>query len=224
MPLRVGGAKNSAGSLKLQERNSVSLELQFSRKNPNGLQRMISSFDWDPNAYATGFFVGDGLLITAYHVVSGNLEASKRIALGFDRKEKLKVTVRANGCLAKVIKVDEEADLALLQVCGLSGEANFPAFQSTVTKDEELLIIARPHGQKVVGRGTFFGSYSFNGIEYWSGRVEGRDGFSGSPVYNQRGELVGVFSGYDWSQKLAVISPGARAQRLMGAVASTPNP
>jgi len=161
-------------------------------------------------------------MITAYHVVSGKLDASKRLALGFDRKDQLKVTVRANGCSAKVIKVDEEADLALLQVCG-SGE-NFPTFQPTVTKDEELLIVARPHGQKVVGRGTFYGSYSFNGIEYWSGKVEGRDGFSGSPVYNQRGELVGVFSGYDWSQKLAVISPGARAQKLVDEVTSTPNP
>jgi len=223
MPLQVGGAKDSAGFLKIQERNSVSLELQFSRKNPNGLQRMISSYDWEPNAYATGFFVGDGLMITAYHVVSGKLDASKRLALGFDRKDQLKVTVHANGCSAKVIKVDEEADLALLQVCG-SGEANFPTFQPTVTKDEELLIVARPHGQKVVGRGTFYGSYSFNGIEYWSGKVEGRDGFSGSPVYNQRGELVGVFSGYDWSQKLAVISPGVRAQKLVDEVTSTPNP
>ena len=218
------GAKDFAGFLKLRERYSVSLELEFSRKNASGLQRMISFLDWEPNAYATGFFVGNGLLITAYHVVSGNLDTSKMIALGFDRKDQLKVTVHANGCPARVIKVDEEADLALLQVCGISGQANFPTFQSTVTKDEELLIIARPHGQKVVGRGTFYGSYNFKGIEYWSGRVEARDGFSGSPVYNEHGELVGVFSGYDWSQKLAVISPGARAKKLVDELISKPSP
>jgi hypothetical protein len=31
--------------------------------------------------------------------------------------------------------------------------------------------------------------------------------FSGSPVYNQKAEIIGVFSGYDREQRLAVISP-----------------
>ena len=43
--------------------------------------------------------------------------------------------------------------------------------------------------------------------EYWSVKIDSRDGFSGSPVYNSKAEVVGVFSGYDWSQKLALISP-----------------
>ena len=51
--------------------------------------------------------------------------------------------------------------------------------------------------------------------EYWSVKIDSRDGFSGSPVYNSKAEVVGVFSGYDWSQKLALISPSTRAQKLL---------
>lgn len=215
MPVQLCAAKDSSDVLKQHVRNSISLELEFSRKNTTGLQRAISSLDWQPNAYATGFFVGSRLVITANHVVSGNLELSKKMSLGFGRKDQLEVKIYANGCPAKVIKVDEEADLALLEVCGTSRQANFPSFQSTVNKDEKLMMIARPRGEKTLVRGTLFGSYSFKGIEYWSVKITARDGFSGSPVYNEQGELVGVFCGYDWTQKLAVISPGARAQKLL---------
>jgi len=224
MPMQLCLAKDSVGFLKQRERNSVSLELEFSRKNANALQRFVSFLGWQPSGYATGFFVGPRLVITAYHVVSGNLDASKKAALGFGTKDQLEVKVYSKGCQARVLKVDPEADLALLEVCGTSEQSNYPSFQSTLTKDEEILLIARPHGEKVVGRGTFFGSYSFNGIEYWSGKLLVRDGFSGSPVYNERGELIGVFSGYDWAQRLAVISPGDRAQRLVQEFASTVKP
>ena len=46
-------------------------------------------------------------------------------------------------------------------------------------------------------------------------KIDSRDGFSGSPVYNAKAEVVGVFSGYDWAQKLALISPSTRAQKLL---------
>ena len=54
--------------------------------------------------------------------------------------------------------------------------------------------------------------------------MEGRDGFSGSPVFNDKAEIVGVFSGYDWANKLAVISPGGSAQKLLEDYNSAPQP
>ena len=48
--------------------------------------------------------------------------------------------------------------------------------------------------------------HSKSNLLYWSVKIDSRDGFSGSPVYNQKAEVVGVFSGYDWAQKLALIS------------------
>ena len=214
-------AKSS--QLRQQER-TISLELEFAKKSPNSLERMINFLDWGPNAYATGFLVGGRLVITAYHVVSGELDDSKKLALGFGRHDKLAVRVFTNGCEAKVLKVDPDADLALLQVCTTPKETVSPAFQSTLNKDEKLMLIARPHGDRIVSRGTFYGSYSLRGVEYWSVKINARDGFSGSPVYNEQGEVIGVFSGYDWNQKLAVVSPGLRAQKLLEDYAPVPKP
>lgn len=224
MLAQTSSAKDTTAIMKQQERNSISLDLEFSKKNQNPLQRVISFLNWGPNGYATGFLVGGRLVVTAYHVVSGDLDQSKKLALGFGREDQLQVKVFSNGCQAKVIKVDKEADLALLEICSLSKQNGAPAFQSSLSKDEKLFLIARPHGDRIVGRGTFMGAYAFNGLDYWSVRISARDGFSGSPVYNEQGEVVGVFSGYDWAKNVAVISPGIRAKKLIEEYASATKP
>ena len=214
--------RNSSEIVKQRERNTISLELEITRKSPSALQRVVSFLNWGPNGYATGFLVGNHLVITAYHVVSGNIDESKKLALGFSRSDELQARVFTNGCQAKVLRVDEAADLALLEVCGISRQASSLSFQPKLSKDETLLLIARPHGDRVISHGTFSGPYSMNGVDYWSGTITARDGFSGSPVYNENGEIVGVFSGYDWTRNLAVISPGTRAQKLLEEYSSTP--
>jgi S1-C subfamily serine protease len=219
-------AQNSVSEVaKKQGSYTLSLELEFVKKNRNGLQRAMSVLlALGPNGHATGFLVGDGLVMTAYHVVSGELSDSKKIALGFRPKDQLDVKIFVNGCQATVIKVDKEADLALLEICGSRKSVKAPAFQPTPIKDERLLLIARPHGDKTVSQGIFHGSYTFRGQEFLSAKIDGRDGYSGSPIYNQKAELIGVFSGYDWSQKLALISPGAKAQKLLEEYNSSPKP
>jgi hypothetical protein len=62
--------KDSSEIIKRHEQNTISLELEFTKKNPNAFQRVISFLNWGPNGYATGFLVGDHLVMTAYHVVS----------------------------------------------------------------------------------------------------------------------------------------------------------
>jgi S1-C subfamily serine protease len=210
-----GLGKSSSELVKQHERNTISLELEFAKKNPNALQRVISFLNWGPNGYATGFVVGERLVMTAYHVVSGDLDESKKLALGFSRTDELDARVYTNGCQAKILGVDVNADLALLEVCGTPKQTVSPSFQLNLSKDEKLMLIARPHGDRVVSRGTFYGAYSLRGVDYWSVKISARDGFSGSPVYNEKGEVVGVFSGYDWTQRLAVISPGVRARKLL---------
>jgi S1-C subfamily serine protease len=205
----------AADALRRQERYTVSLELEFSKKNPNAMDRVITFLDWGANGYATGFVVGDGLVMTAYHVVSGELSGYKKMALGFSPDDQLDVKVHANGCHAKVLKVDKDADLALLEVHCSFKQNKTVAFQSSLNKDDKLLLIARPHGDSIVRKGTLMGSYSLNGLEFWSAKLNARDGFSGSPVYNEQAELVGVMSGYDPAKKLALISPGIRVQKLL---------
>lgn len=198
-----------------QEGNTVSLDLRFDKKSRNSLQHALSFLDYGANGYATGFVVGDRLVMTAYHVVSGKLSASKKMQLGFSAKDELEVKAYVNGCQAEIVRVDEESDLALLRVCRTSKRAGLPAFQTSLNEDERLLLIARPNGEKSVRRGKFSGPYSFRGKQYWAARIDAHDGFSGSPVYNDRAQIVGVFSGYDWERKLGVISPGERAQKLL---------
>lgn len=212
---RCAAKDTAAQTLKQHERSTVSLELEFSRKTPNALDRVMTFLDMGPNGYATGFMIGDGLVMTAYHVVSGELGEYKKMALGFAATDQLDVKVFVKGCHAKVLTVDKDADLALLEMCGSQKKNVLPAFQVTPNKDEKLLLIARPHGDSIVRRGTLSGSYTLNGLEFWSAKLNARDGFSGSPVYNQQAELVGVMSGYDPTRKLALISPVSRVQKLL---------
>ena len=194
---------------------TVSLDLKFTKKKPNTLQRIFSFLDYGPNGFATGFLVGNGLVITAYHAVSGDLSESKKVQLGFAPKDALDVAIYVNGCQASVIKIDQDADLALLRVCQSQRSLKTPAFQSNLIKDETLVVIARPHGNKIVRKGVFYGPHLLKGQEYSLAKIDGRDGYSGSPVYNEKAEIVGVFSGYDRIHKLAVLSPGVRAQKLL---------
>jgi S1-C subfamily serine protease len=206
---------NPALVVKQRERYTLSIALEFTRKNRNVAERALSVLaDVGPNAYASGFLVGDGLVMTAYHVVSGRLSVSKRKLLGFKPDEDLQVKAYVGGCPAKVLKVDKDADLALLSICS-SKEAKRPTFQLDPTVDEQIILIAQPHENKFLRKGIFQGPYIFQGKQYWSIKVDAFDGFSGSPVYNHQGDVVGVFCGYDSNEGLAFISPGAKAQRFL---------
>jgi S1-C subfamily serine protease len=202
--------------VKQRERYTLSIALEFVRKNRNVAERALSMIsDIGPNAYATGFIVGDGLVMTAYHVVSGRLSAAKRKLLGFKPDDELEVRAYVGGCPAKVVKIDKDADLALLSVCGSSKDAKRPTFQLAPAIDEQIILIAQPHESKFLRKGVFQGPYIFQGKQYWSIKVDAFDGFSGSPVYNHQGEVIGVFCGYDSTEGLAFISPGAKAQRFL---------
>ena len=209
-----------------REGYTVSLDLKVRKKKRDALQHFFEFLDGEvtPNAYATGFVVGEGLVMTAYHAVSGGLDAAHRKRLGFSPDENLEVSAFVNGCEATVLMVDQEADLALLRVCRAKRRATALAFQDAPGRDDELLVIARPNGIKAVRRGPFSGTYTYRGRQYWAAKIEGRDGFSGSPVYNGRGEIVGVFTGYDSTQKVALISPCTSVQKMLAEYSSAPKP
>ena len=84
---------------------TVSLDLKFTKKKANAMERILSFLDYGPNGFATGFIVGNGLVMTAYHAVSGNLSDSKKVQLGFSPNDELAVEIQVR-LSAKVIKVD----------------------------------------------------------------------------------------------------------------------
>ena len=110
---------------------TVSLDLRV-RKRGHTRQLILQLFDGEapPNAFATGFVVGDGLVMTAYHVVSGGLSADKRRQLGFSANDQLEVEASVKGCVAKVLRIDPEADLALLGVCGSTRSSSTSTFSA----------------------------------------------------------------------------------------------
>ena len=76
--IECAGQNTAAQVAKKQAAYTLSLELEFSKKNRNQLQKAMSVLlALGPNGHATGFLVGDGLVMTAYHVVSGELSDSK---------------------------------------------------------------------------------------------------------------------------------------------------
>src|SRR5258706_5940129 len=109
----------------------------FTKKRPSAMQRVFSFLDYGPNGFATGFVVGNGLVMTAYHAVSGNLTISKKVQLGFAPQDELEVEIQVNGCHAAVIRVDEDADLALLQVCLSGRQVKSPAFHTILSQHEK---------------------------------------------------------------------------------------
>jgi hypothetical protein len=216
LPLECPSQRPSTNVIKQNERNSVSVGLKFTRKNMNPIQRALSFVSGvDPNAYASGFLVGDGLVITSYHVVSGKLSAPKKKILGFKIDDELQVEAFVDGCRARVVKVDAESDLALLKICATQKFAKRPTFRIDPDMDEQLFLIAQRVNQKIIRKGSFHGLYNYKGQQYWSARIDGQDGFSGSPVYNNKGEIVGVFCSYDSVQEVALISPGTKTQKFL---------
>jgi S1-C subfamily serine protease len=185
---------NLARVVKDHKPYTIAVALKFSKKDRNLIVRAFSLLaQAEPNGHATGFLVGDGLVMTSYHVVSGQLSAEKKKLLGFRSDDDLEVKAYVNGCQA----------------------TQRPTFRGTPSRDEQLFMIAQPGEWKVVLRGSFSGLSTFDGNEYLSAKLEGQDGFSGSPVYNRDGELVGVFCMYDTNRGVALLSPGAKAQQFL---------
>jgi S1-C subfamily serine protease len=213
LSLECSAQDNLARVVRQHKPYTTTVALKFSKKDRNLILRTFSLIV-EPNGHATGFLVGDGLVMTSYHVVSGKLSAEKKKLLGFKPNDEIEVRAYVNGCQAKIVKVDEQSDLALLSVC-TSRPAERPTFRRTPSRDEPLFLIAQPGEWKVVRIGNFSGRSTFGGNEYWSAKIDGQDGFSGSPVYDRDGELVGVFCLYDASRGLALLSPGAKAQQFL---------
>jgi len=73
--------------------------------------------------------------MTAYHVISGNLSNTKKVMLGFKPSDELSVKVYVDGCRAKVLRVDKEADLALLEMCATNPARIFSLADRGTLKD-----------------------------------------------------------------------------------------
>lgn len=132
----------------------------------------------------TGFFVTeDGYLVTNHHVVAGLRKVAKVVL--HDRR----------ALWATLVHQDEAVDLAVLKVAG-------EGFQPVRWGDPDVLELGAPlvaigyaldlPGEPTVTRGTLSARRTYRSVRYIQTDTTLNPGNSGGPLFNARGEVVGV--------------------------------
>ena len=139
------------------------------------------------HAYGTGFFVtADGYMLTNHHVVAG--------------ADKITVTLNDRTELdAIVVGSDERSDVAVLKVTG----KKFPALpigdSNSLKVGEPVLAIGSPFGFDYSASAGIVSAKSRNfsretSVPFIQTDVALNPGNSGGPLFNQRGEVIGINS------------------------------
>lgn len=142
------------------------------------------------HAYGTAFFVSsDGYLLTNHHVVEG--------------ADKITVTLNDRTELdAKLVGSDERSDVAVLKVTPEAGQ-RFPALaigdSNTVKVGEPVLAIGSPFGFDYSASAGIVSAKSRNfsrdiSVPFIQTDVALNPGNSGGPLFNQKGEVIGINS------------------------------
>lgn len=146
-----------------------------------------------PGGLGSGFFINeDGFLITNFHVIEGETQIS--IEVYHVKNGQLE---RKSYKQVKIIATNKYADLALLKI----DEADAPKFARVSLGDSEILAV----GERVFAIGSPLGlertvtegivstkTRPFQGDLYLQTTAQINPGNSGGPLFNLRGEVVGV--------------------------------
>lgn len=139
------------------------------------------------HAYGTAFFISaDGYMLTNHHVVEG----ADKITVTLNDRTELDVTL---------VGSDERSDVAVLKVKG----SNFPALpignSNTLKVGEPVLAIGSPFGFDYSASAGIVSAKSRNfsretSVPFIQTDVALNPGNSGGPLFNQRGEVIGINS------------------------------
>src|SRR5262249_31167149 len=133
----------------------------------------------------TGFKVGDGLVLTANHVVAGFGTITATPARG---------SILRGG----VVEHDAKKDLALLSVPGLPGTQVTWARESQLQTNQRLLALGYPRGttprSPSLTGGQFHGLFDDEGVALVETDTPLDHGNSGGPLFTTCGDVVGVVS------------------------------
>ena len=132
----------------------------------------------------SGFFVGENVIVTNFHVIEGASEAHC-----FTNNSSTKYKIE--GYLA----VDKSVDLILLKVLGLNRTA-LKMTMSSVSPGQKVYVIGSPKGLPAsISDGIVSGLRNFDGKELIQITAPISPGSSGGPVLNINGEVIGVSVG-----------------------------
>lgn len=147
-----------------------------------------------PSGLGSGFLVNEnGFCVTNYHVV----EKETRIAATIFRRGQDGEFQRRRIDDVKIIALNPFFDLALLQV-PVQKDWKFKPVYIAKTEDvhegEEVFAIGNPHGlERSVSQGIVgTKNRNFRGLVYIQTTAEINPGNSGGPLFNTRGEVIGV--------------------------------
>ena len=161
----------------------------------------------NPHGTAIGFYVGQNLLVTNYHVAtdSNGVIPIDKFHIGQNTQSSVKVTgFKALSALY---------DLAVLEVKGYNG----PSLSlGDLIENEKIYLFGYPEGQsiKITGK-----NVKQRGMNYiFSSDLYEMAGVSGSPLLNSKGQIIGIFhSLYAGSFSIAV--KAVHLQRILEKVA-----
>ncbi len=146
-----------------------------------------------PVGLGSGFLISTrGLVVTNHHVIAG--EHKITVSLYLRQGRDLKKTAYDQ---VKIVAMNPEIDLALLQLEGL-GEQQFPALpladSDALKQGQEVFAIGSPLGlDRSVSQGIVSSkNRPIQGRLYIQTTTQINPGNSGGPLFNLRGEVVGV--------------------------------
>ena len=131
----------------------------------------------------TGFFVGkQGLLLTNFHVVEGTTTVGIKLS--------------GNGAVTLITKVrgyDLDNDLAVLQVDGVDTQPVTLGDSDKVAAGQPVVVVGNPEGlEQTVSNGLVSAVRELHGRRLFQISAPISAGSSGSPVFNDHGEVIGV--------------------------------
>ena len=134
----------------------------------------------------SGFIIdADGRVVTNQHVVGGNRSVTVRLSDGTEYQ-------------AAVLGVDVNADLAIVDITPEIAVSRVPLGDSDlVQRGEEVLVVGYPLGYQLgqsqtVTRGIISGRMLLNSVEHIQTDAAMNPGNSGGPLFNRRGQVIGV--------------------------------
>ncbi|MCA9042321.1 MAG: trypsin-like peptidase domain-containing protein [Planctomycetaceae bacterium] len=165
-----------------------------------GLKELVEEFGRGvvlietPSGLGSGFIINDnGYCITNYHVV----ERETRVAATlFQRNERNEFTRQRIGDV-KILALNPYFDLALLQIPKQENVPFHPVYlaeSEDYREGDDVFAIGNPHGlERSVSQGIVSTrNRNFKGIVYIQTTAQINPGNSGGPLFNERGEVMGV--------------------------------
>ncbi len=157
-------------------------------ENNQGFVISLSFFGVDDEeiGVGTGFFIGEGVLVTNYHLVSQALDAG---GINFKGKK-----IKIEGLLAE----DKNFDIAILKTKGKSKFITVGDSDELASGMKIFSMGSGPDGELRADEGTVGNTLELSSErKFFDVTVNSPENFCGGPVFNQSGQVLGVLTFLD---------------------------